>query len=367
MSIIKPQWFANLPSATGIETRQFYSRWFEEATGAQRAFVADIMKQYPGASPADIRMLFPYDCEPLRTHYAATPFQGKYLVNRIDVVHVKMSVDRLAMDLGDRVFAAVAGGGIRTSRVCHTRDRSCILTRRHDGVSYDVYVTPYIDGHHPYGTAEDIFNVGRGLGELYNRLSALPPDLVSEIRTSSRPGIERHMAGARWILAHRNDFVRQFPANGERVASLAESYIEADQNSWVSNHFNMILGDVMLDLKGKLVVLDNERIADGWAPRHGDVGMAVSRIALEALMPDGSTPPQASEQVMPLLEGYNRASGVGLTRQALLDSAVSALAVGKVFGVASQMATGNHSAGLPVQKKMERFMGMIELVTALER
>ncbi len=361
-----PFWLKNIPSATGATTSNLYDRWKETASPTRHSFVADILRNYMKRAACTVRTLFPYDQEPFSSVYRETPLQGKYLVNAKNVVHVKASVDEEALALGDKVFHTInqENQDLIMCRLTMTSIGAPVVYQSH----YAAYVTPYQAGRHPHSTPGDLFAVGKGLGKLQAAFNTLPRRLNCAIKESSQTEIKRFSSGALYLLDHAHDFSSEYPNEANAVLNTAESFIVADQKSWMPSHMNMILGDIMLDANNNVIILDNERIAGGWMPEGLDIGTAVTRIALEALLPDGTEPRATVEHVKPLLEGYNTTSPSPKTMKGLLKTAVSSLAVEKVFSVASQLA--GHTGPQPdaphkFQKHMATIAKPIQLLREL--
>lgn len=385
-------WYANLPSATGAKTEGFYGdRFTHPVSDEVESFLATALDERFGFHlAADAKSLFDYQSSEMQRHYAATPFQGKYRVSfivpgkegeddpRTAIVHVKMAADERVMSLGDRVFAEIGGKepSLQMVRLRPGTDGNLVQNVDADGTGYAVYVTPEIAGRHLFSTPEDLTTLGHGLGRLSNAFNTLSPDLKGEIKISSQKQIDLLTEGAKDILNregwYRETFEGKFGKETlDTLVKCATQYTTMDRESWVPSHFNMIHGDVLRTEAG-IAILDPERVADGWAPELIDLGQAIVRIALEApthleTRGDGAgfqevavSPPQTFAQVRPLIDAYNETADRKVTHEDAREAALRSLCVSKLFSVASQIASGNHTAGAGPEEKFERMLGKLQ-------
>lgn len=395
----QPQnWYANLPSATGAKTEYFYeNRFTHRVSDETESFLAVVLDERFGLHLVDdAKGLFDYQSPGMQNHYAGTPFQGKYRVKsfysvpddglsnggvftKSDIVHVKMAADEAVINLGNRVFAAIGEqkSSLKMVQLQRGKDGNFVQNVQADGgMQYAVYVTPEIEGRHLFSTPEDLTALGQGLGRLSNAFNALSQDLKNEIKTASQKQISLLTQGAQHILDnqgwYREKFEEKFgKATLDALVDQATQYTTMDQKSWVPSHFNMIHGDVLRTENG-IAILDPERVADGFAPEGMDLGQAIVRIALEApthleVHGDGAgyrhvavPPPQTFEQVSPLIDAYNETAGRTVTYDEAKGWALRSLCVSKLFSVASQIASGNHTAGAGPEEKFGGFLGKLQ-------
>lgn len=394
----QPQlWYANLPSATGTGSEDFYgNRFTHEVPGHIRDFIEQkIFKDnvFPGVV-GEVASLFDYQSPGMQKHYADTPFQGKYRVRLFQmsekdglghsdvIVHVKMAASEKVMGLGHAVFKEIAKDFKdepelqMAALVRGEGSRFVQNVRADDGTKYAVYVTPEIKGRHLFSTPEDLAALGRGLGKLSNAFNNLTLRSLIRIKESSQKQIALLTEGARHILDHEGWYRERFEekfgkATLDALVDQATQYTTMDQESWVPSHFNMIHGDVLRTKTG-VAILDPERIADGFAPEGMDLGQAMVRIALEApthleVHGDGAgyrrvavPPPQTFAQVRPLIDAYNETAERKVTYDEAKGWALRSLCVSKLFSSASQLASGNHTAGAGPEEKIGRFLGKLK-------
>ncbi|MDD3288137.1 MAG: hypothetical protein PHX43_03930 [Alphaproteobacteria bacterium] len=371
----RPIWLANIPAQQGVD--DLYSRFCSGASVHRRGFASTAVERFFADSGiAQVYQLYDYGSPSLAAMYENTQ-QGKYRVvfskenwaGKIYpdgvVVNVKMAADENVLRLGDEVFAAINKQklpNLEMSRLVKSISSNFVVDLKDhgDGVEYKAYVSPYINGQHPYSNKADLFTVGAGLGSLANAFAELDDTLKEKIHLSSRDAIARSKEGAGIVLqSHYGKNAScalgagWLKANGfsdvayKELVRHAEKYLSdtGENSNWGPNHFDMILGNVLVNGKS-LVVLDNERVPEGWAPRGTDIGLAATRIALAAESKSWIGKCEGKRaKVSNLLDGYNSTAEAPIRRERFGEFAQAAACVGKLFPIAWQIKNGVAGAG----------------------
>lgn len=326
----------NIESWSGVRERDPagpWKFWDAEADAARAAFIINLVAHHFSSriTVRAVKTLADYDGD-LKSLYSGT-FQGKYRVD-IDgeqplIVHVKKSVDRKQLNIGAKVFSHLRENGIFATEIVPAQDGGLVC--EYEG--YAVYFTRFMAGRHLFAVRDEVYALGKTVGNMGRAMRSLPAGLKEEIKENSAKNLSFMKEGYDFIAGNAVFFDRHFPGFSDDLCAAANRILHVPENGYAPSHYDPIEKNLIYDGK-EVCILDIDRVGDGWAPWHMDAGVALARGVLNSPENEasaGTLPPVTESMVRPFLEGYNATSDRFLTVEEMgragMDGAASRIAI----------------------------------------